>query len=385
MEKDLLSIKSKLPKTGTTIFAVMSKMAFEYGAINLSQGFPDFPVSPKLIGLVNSYMKKGMNQYAPMEGIIKLREQLAEKVSRDYNAHFDPDLEINITSGATEAIYSAITAMIHEGDEVIVFEPYYDSYVPSILLNGGIPIFIPLEPPSYTINWEAVKNRVSSKTRMIIINTPNNPTGTTLSADDMKELEKIVHEKDIFILSDEVYEHIIFDGIKHQSVLLYPELSQRSFVVFSFGKTFHATGWKVGYCIAPAPLMKEFRRVHQFIVFTTMTSVQYALAEFMEDPDEYEKLPGFYQQKRDYFIKELEGSRFRLKPCEGTYFQSLDYSDITDIPDKQYAEELTKTKGLASIPVSAFYSQGSDHQVLRFCFAKSEDTLKAAAEIIKSI
>ena len=360
-------------------------MANEYGAINLSQGFPDFHGSQKLVDFVHHHMKRGHNQYAPMQGILPLREVLAEKAERLYNIKVNPETEINITSGGTEAIYSAITATISEGDEVIVFEPYYDCYVPTILLNGGIPIYIPLEPLGYSINWDAVKKRINNRTKMIIINTPHNPTGSILTDGDLKELDKLTRNSDILILSDEVYEHIIFDGHSHESILKYPSLFARSFVIFSFGKTYHNTGWKMGYCFAPENLMKEFRKAHQFIVFSSTTPLQYAFADFIKDSGEYEILSDFYQQKRDLFTDLLNGSKFRILPCSGTYFQLASYREISDEPDTTFAERITKEYKVASIPVSAFYSRRDDNKVIRFCFAKNDDTLKEAAERLHKI
>jgi len=385
MQENEIHIQSKLPNIGTTIFSIMSKMASDCGAINLSQGFPDFSSDPELIRLVNRYMKAGKNQYAPMQGIPELREAITRKIEALYSMPLDPESEINICSGGTEAIYSAITAMIHDGDEVIVIEPAYDCYVPSIRLNGGIPIFVELETPALTVNWEAVKNRISQRTRMIIINTPNNPGGSVFSAFDLLQLEKITTGTDIIIVSDEVYEHIIFDGLEHQSILRFPNLFKRSFVIFSFGKTYHNTGWKLGYCLAPDTLMKEFRRVHQFIVFSSMTPVQYALADYMNKNNSYLELSEFYQKKRDFFLDALSGSKFKFRPSLGTYFQLLDYSEISDLPDMEMAEKLTRENGIASIPVSAFYNAKTDNKVLRFCFAKSEKTLKKAADILNKI
>lgn len=384
-EEHQVSIKSKLPETGRTIFSVMSQMAAEHGAINLSQGFPDFPASPKLITLVNQYMRKGLNQYSPLEGQSSLRTMLARKAEKLYGCDLDPDTEVNVTSGATQAIYAAITASVNDGDEVIVFEPAYDCYVPAIRLSGGIPIFVELTYPDYRIDWDAVRNRVTNKTRMIVINTPNNPSGTAITAQDMEELEKITTGTDILILSDEVYEHILFDGREHQSVLRYPELRDRAFVVFSFGKTYHATGWKLGYCFAPADLMTEFRRVHQFVVFSSNTPLQHALADYLDQEDEYLKLPRFFELKRNYFLNALKKSNFKILPSEGTYFQLLDYSAITDLGDVEFAEQLTKKHKVASIPVSVFYSQKTDNKVLRFCFAKSNTTLKKAAQILSKL
>jgi methionine transaminase len=374
------SIKSKLPKTGTTIFTIMSGLANESGAINLSQGFPDFTCNEELMRLVDHYVRKGYNQYAPMPGILPLREAIAEKVSDLYHINFNPETEITITPGGTEAIYAAITAVIDEDDEVIIFEPAYDSYAPAIELSKGIPVYFELQAPDYKIDWEAVRKRVNPKTKMIMINTPHNPTGAVLRREDMGQLENITKDTDIIILSDEVYEHIIFDGIQHESVLRYPKLAERSFVVFSFGKTYHNTGWKMGYCLAPEALTKEFRRVHQFIVFSTNTPYQYAFADLMKKKELYLELSQFYQDKRDFFLKGIQGSRFTRKPASGSYFQLLGYDKITDEKDTDYAIRLTKEIGVASIPVSVFYHRNIDCKMLRFCFAKSEETLEKAAE-----
>jgi len=373
-------VRSKLPKAGTTIFSIMSGLANEVGAINLSQGFPGFPVSETLISLYHEALKAGHNQYAPMPGIFPLRECIAEKMEELYSCSYNPDTEITITAGGTQALYTAISALIHEGDEVIVLEPSYDSYVPAILLAGGIPVHIPLQPPHYSIPWEEIKKLITQKTRMIIINTPQNPTGTILTAKDMLKLEKITDGTDIIILSDEVYEHIIFDGYEHQSVARFPKLAERSMIVFSFGKTFHATGWKVGYCLGPAHLMKEFRKVHQFTVFSVNTPLQHALTAYMLNKENYAGLSEFYQKKRDYFQKLMKGSNFKILPCLGSYFQLLDYSSISKEKDTEYAIRLTKENGVASIPVSVFYSVPQDHHLLRFCFAKENDQLEKAAE-----
>jgi len=379
------TLKSKLHKTGTTIFTIMSGLANEYGAINLSQGFPDFPVSPELIELINRNMKAGHNQYAPMAGYRPLREVIAQKVQNLYSASYDPDKEITITAGGTQAIYSAITSIIKEGDEVIVFEPAYDCYVPAIELNGGIPVQLQLKGSDFHIDWNEVKKMVTQRTRMIMINSPHNPTGAILTAKDMHQLEKITHNRDIVIVSDEVYEHIIFDGYEHQSVMRYPKLAERSFVVFSFGKTFHATGWKTGYCIAPENLMTEFRKVHQFQVFSVNTPLQYALAEYMSDAQNYAGINTFYQQKRDLFLSLVKGSRFKPLNCSGSYFQLLDYSKISDEKDTDFAIKVTKEHGVAAIPISVFYKNPNEHKVLRFCFAKEDDTLEKAAEKLRTI
>ena len=378
----MLGINSKLPHTGTTIFTVMSKMASDHQAINLSQGFPDFKVSSDLISLVNRYMQMGMNQYAPMEGEPELRKQLGQKINRLYNCEVDPDTQITITAGATEAVFSAVSAIVNPGDEVIIFEPAYDCYVPAVHLNQGVPVPIPLELPDFEINWDLVKQKISAKTKLIIINSPNNPSGAVFSANDLRQLADLVRNTDILILSDEVYEHIIFDGESHQSILLHQELMERSMAVYSFGKVFHATGWKVGYCIAPDWLTKEIRKVHQFITFSVNTPTQFALAQYLKDHNNYEELAIFYQKKRDLFLDLMKGSRFVPLKSAGTYFQLFSYRDISDKPDLEMAEHLTKKVGVASIPISVFYSNGQDDHILRFCFAKSDDTLKSAAEIL---
>ena len=373
------SITSKLPWAGTTIFTIMSALAQEHGAINLSQGFPNFETSGELIDLVHHYMQKGMNQYAPMQGILPLRKVIAEKTAALYGATINPETEITITSGGTQAIFTAITALIRSGDEVIVIEPAYDCYVPAIELAGGTPVFVQLQAPDNHVDWTHVRNKISAKTRMIMINTPHNPTGSFLTAADMRSLEQLTAGTDILILSDEVYEHLIFDGQQHQSVLRFPELAARSLVVYSFGKTYHTTGWKMGYCIAPENLMVEFRRVHQFMVFCANAPIQYALADYMQNKN-YLELPDFFQQKRDHFLKLLQGSAFRFTPAGGSYFQLLDKSPITDEKDTHFSIRLTKEVGVASIPTSVFYRQPTDRKLLRFCFAKTDETLEQAAE-----
>lgn len=378
-------ILSKLPTVGTTIFSVMSKLATENNALNLSQGFPDFNCSDDLIDLVTLHMKKANNQYAPMPGYIGLREAIAEKTQDLYSAVYDPETEVTITAGATQAIYTAIAAVVREGDEVIVFEPAYDSYSPAIELSGGKAIYLQLKHPKYNIDWAQVQKFINHRTKMIIINSPHNPTGAVLSAADMAKLEKITRNSDIVILSDEVYEHIIFDGLEHQSVARYPKLAERSFIISSFGKTFHTTGWKVGYCIAPKNLMAEFRKVHQFLVFSCNTPIQYAYAEFLKKKKNYLQLNKFYEKKRDYFVKLLKGSRFKFEPSAGTYFQLLSYEGLFKEKDTDLAVRLTKEKGIASIPVSVFYHKPQDNFMLRFCFAKSEETLEKAAEILRNI
>lgn len=373
-------IKSKLPKNGTTIFTTMSELASEHNAINLSQGFPNFDCSAELIDLVSGYMKKGLNQYAPMQGIMPLREAIAKKMERLYSASYNPETEITITAGGTQAIYTAIASVIKEGDEVLVFEPAYDSYVPAIELNGGIPVYVQLKTPDYHIDWSEVKKLINQRTRMIVLNTPHNPTGTIFTAMDMQQLEKLTKNTDIVIVSDEVYEHLIYDDYEHQSITRYPKLAERSFVIYSFGKTYHVTGWKVGYCLAPANLMAEFRKIHQFMVFCVNTPVQYALAEYMKKNDTYSELSAFYQQKRDYFSTLIKGSRFKLIPSSGTYFQLLNYSKITEEEDTKFALRLIKEAGVAAVPTSAFYHKPIDVKTLRFCFAKDDETLEKAAE-----
>ena len=375
-------ITPKLPNVGTTIFAKMSALANEHGALNLSQGFPDFPSSIELISLVDKYMRDGFNQYSPLQGIPLLREVISRKMKTLYDVNYNPDTEICITSGGTEALYSAITAVVNPGDEVILFEPAYDCYAPAVELNGGIPVYSKLEFPDYNINWEEVRSLIGDKTRMILLNSPQNPTAAVMSPGDIQQLEELLADTPILILSDEVYEHIIFDGIPHQSVAASPLLAERSFVVFSFGKTFHNTGWKLGYCVAPAPLMKEFQDVHQFIVFSSNTPMQHALAEYMQDAGNYMGLGDFYQQKRDFFVNLIKPSRFEVIPCKGTYFQLLGYKEITEEADTRLADRLTVEKKIASIPISVFYDTPTDDKVLRFCFAKSDETLQEAAEIL---
>jgi methionine transaminase len=375
-------ITSKLSQTGTSIFAVMTELANKHNAINLSQGFPDFPVAEKLIDLVFKNMKAGHNQYAPMPGLPELREAIAEKTEYLYSAAYDPETEITVTAGATQAIFTAITAFVREDDEVVIFEPAYDSYIPAVKLAGGIPVTVPLSLPDYKIDWDAVKKMINQRTRMIIINSPNNPTGSILSATDMNKLERLVKNSNILILSDEVYEHIIFDGYEHQSVCRFPNLANRSLVMCSFGKTFHATGWKIGYCLAPANLMKEFRKTHQFVVFTVNTPIQKAIAHYVKERTNYMHLGSFYQEKRDYFIDLLKTSRFKIVPASGTYFQILDYSRISDEPEYEFAVRLVEEFGVASVPNSYFYNKPLNNQTLRFCFAKSNETLQNAAEIL---
>ena len=358
----------------------MSMLANQYGAINLSQGFPDFDVDPELISLVNRFMIEGHNQYAPMQGIPALRDNISEKVQRLYGTGYDQDTEITVTSGATEALYCAITALVRPGDEVLVFEPAFDSYVPAILLNGGIPVFVKHRFPDYHIDWDDVRKAITSKTRLMILNSPHNPTGSALTQEDIVEFKKIAEHTDAFILSDEVYEHIIFDDFAHESMARYPELAQRSFVVSSFGKTYHTTGWKIGYCLAPSPLSEEFQKVHQYLTFASNTPIQCAYGQFMENTDAYESLADFYQKKRDLFLSLINTSRFMAIPCRGTYFQILDYSGISNEADIDFSKRLITEHGVAAIPPSVFYHNRDDHRVLRFCFAKKDETLMKAAE-----
>ena len=375
---------SKLPNVGTTIFSVMSALAAEHNAINLSQGFPDFPVDPELSELIYEASRNGHNQYALMAGVMQLRENISLLVKKIYNRDSDPVKEITVTSGATEALFAAVSAVVRQGDEVIMFDPSYDSYEPAVLLNQGIPVRIPLSFPDYRIDWEKVNSALNPRTRLIIINSPNNPTGSVISDQDILQLKSIVNNNDVYILSDEVYEHIIFDGAEHRSLIREDELYRRSFIVSSFGKTFHITGWKVGYCIAPPALTEELRKVHQFLTFSTSTPAQYALAEYITDHGRVKELKNFYQTKRDFFLKLISETKFRPIKCEGTYFQLLDYSAISNENDYELAVRLTKEYKIASIPVSVFYKDRTDNKVLRFCFAKEESTLAEAAVRLKS-
>ena len=370
-----------MPHIGVSIFSKMSALASEYKAINLSQGFPDFDCHPKLLELVRHY-QAGHNQYAPMSGALVLRERIAELIHNCYSAVYNPETEITITAGATQAIYTCLAAFVNSGDEVIVFEPCYDSYLPAIIMNSGIPKPIELETSNFKINWQKVKETISEKTRCIIINTPHNPSGTTLSKEDLVELERLVKGTNIIVLSDEVYEHMIFDGNTHQSVARFKTLANQSFIISSFGKTLHATGWKIGYVAAPKELMLEFRKVHQFLVFCVNHPLQMAVADYLKDQTTYKELSQFYQAKRDYFTKQISGSRFNIEPNMGTYFQLVNYKNISKENDTDFAVRLTKESGLALIPLSVFYTTQKQQQLLRVCFAKKEDTLEQAAEIM---
>lgn len=378
-------ITSKLPNVGTTIFTVMSSLAKEYNAVNLGQGFPDFHMNEELIARVNEAMLKGYNQYVHMNGYMPLREMLAEKIFNIYNAKIDPDKEITITPGGTYAIYTALTTVLRPGDEVIVFQPCYDSYIPNVEINGAVPVFVPLKYPDYTIDWNAVRDAVSPRTRMIMLNSPNNPTGSVLSEMDIEQLRKLVHGTGIFILSDEVYEHVIFDNLSHNSILRYPDLRDRSFVCFSFGKIYHCTGWKIGYCVAPATAMHEFRKVHQFNCFSCDSPKQVALTKFLEQPLHYTSLGKFIQQKRDYFLTMMKETPFRMHNSSGSYFILGSYGHFSDENEKDFAIRITKEYKVAAIPVSAFYHDGTDNKVLRFCFCKKNETLERAAENLKRI
>lgn len=379
------TIDSKLPETGTTIFTVMSQLALEYNAVNLGQGFPDFPMSEELTELVTKAMRDGYNQYTHMNGFPLLRERLAAKAATLYGASIDPATQITVTPGGTYAIYTALTTVLRPGDEVIVFEPAYDSYIPNIEVNGAVAVRISLKFPDYSIPWEEVRTRVTPKTRMIMINTPHNPTGMVLRENDIEQLRQIVDGTGILILSDEVYEHLIFDDIPHQSILRYPDLLERSFVCFSFGKTYHCTGWKLGYCVASAASMKEFRKVHQFNCFSCDTPKQVAIAEYLANEEAYLSLPAFLQRKRDLFRELMKATPFTCIPSHGSYFECYSYSGFSNEPDRDLAIRLTKKAGVAAIPVSAFYKNGEDNKVLRFCFAKKEETLIKATEKLQRL
>ncbi len=380
-----MQIQSKLPNTGTTIFTVMGTLAKQYDAINLSQGFPDFDCDPNLLINAQKYLTNTYNQYAPMQGTMALREQIALLMQNCYGAVYNPETEITVTAGATQGIYTCISAFVNKQDEVIIFEPAYDCYTPAIELNGGIVKPVKLFYPGFSIDWPTVKTSITGKTKMIIINSPHNPTGATLSKNDLLELEKLIAGTNIIVVSDEVYEHMIFDGEQHQSVSQFKILKEQSVVVSSFGKTIHATGWKIGYVAAPHLLMTEFRKVHQFIVFCVNHAFQMALAEYLKNENVYKDLHLFYQEKRDYFRALISTSRFIIEPCNGTYFQLLNYKNISNLPDIEFATKLIKENKIASIPVSVFYVSNPQQQLLRFCFAKKNETLLKAAEIICSL
>ncbi len=381
----MLSVHSKLPDLPTTIFTVMSQLAQQYNAINLGQGFPDFTMPKVLIDAVSNAMQEGFNQYAHTNGLPWLRQKISEKIEKLYSTSVNAETEITITPGATYAIYTALTSILNTGDEVIVFEPAYDSYVPNIVVNGAVPVFISLQYPDYSIDWQEVRKKITAKTKAIIINSPHNPTGSILCEDDMKELVDIVDNTNLIVISDEVYEHLVYDGKKHQSILKYPELMKRSFACFSFGKTYHCTGWKMGYCVAGSQLMQEFRKVHQFNAFSTNSPMQAGLAVVLKKEDLYLSLSGEMQHKRDLFSNLLLDSLLKPLPSFGSYFQCFSYANYSDEPDKDLAMRLVKDYGVASIPLSAFYHDKTDHKVLRFCFAKKEETLQTAADRLRQL
>jgi len=378
-------LKSKLPHVGTTIFTIMSSLAVEHKAINLGQGFPDFEMNEALIELVNKAMKDGHNQYVHMNGLTTLREQIAEKIFDLYNTTVNASDEITITPGGTYAIYTALTTILQKGDEVIIFEPAYDCYIPAIELNGAKAVPIPLSFPEYTINWDLVKEKINPNTRAIIINSPHNPSGKLITQQDIEILKSIVAGNNIFIISDEVYEHLVFDNLQHYSLAKYPELYERAFICFSFGKVYHCTGWKLGYCIAPPALMKEFRKIHQFNCFTCNSPMQYGIAAFLKQKDKYLELGKFLQQKRDFFMQAMSATRLKPLASQGSYFQLYSYATISNEPENDFAVKLVKEYGVACIPVSAFCSVPQQNRVLRFCFAKKEETLQAAANLLKNI
>jgi methionine transaminase len=378
-------LSSKLPGVGTTIFTVMSALANEHGAINLSQGFPNFDCSDRLKGLVEKYMRLGHNQYAPMPGVPALRNRLAEKVESLYGMGVDPETEITITAGATQALYCAISAFIRPDDEVILIEPAYDSYRPAVEVNGGIPVTYEMDAPEFRVEWRLLERLITWKTRMIVVNTPHNPTGKIFSKKDWEELQRIAEDRDILVLSDEAYEHIVFDGEQHQSLLRFPKIYERGLSVFSFGKTLHTTGWKLGAIVAPPDLTREFRKVHQFNVFAVNTPMQHAVAEFFDDTDAYLELNDFFQKKRDFLLAAMDGSRFRPIKSEGTYFQLFDYSGISDERDTEFAKRMTTEFGVAAIPVSVFNSSHRDEKIIRLCFAKTEETLEKAGALLRKI
>lgn len=377
--------KSKLPDTGTSIFTRMSQLAVQHGAINLSQGFPDFDCSPELIERVNHHMRAGHNQYAPMAGVMALRERVAAKVEAATGVDYDPETEITITAGATQALFTAMATLIGPGDEVILFEPAYDAYAPTVRIFGGVPVPVTLLAPDFAINWQTVAQLMSEKTRLIVINSPNNPTARVFSDTDYLELSRLVSGRECYLLSDEVYEHVVFDGVAHRSAVHYPELRERVFVVASFGKLYHITGWKVGYCLAPRELMMEFRKVHQFNVFSVNTPTQYALADFLDRPEAYLGLSAFFQAKRDLLLSGLAGTKLKPLPCEGTYFLLADYSAISDQPEQAFCQWLTQQHGVATIPIAAFYTDKVDQGLIRICFAKREGTLEKAIERLMTI
>ena len=380
-----MPIRSKLPDTGVTIFTTMSRLALEHGAINLSQGFPDFNCAPELIDAVTRYMREGHNQYAPMPGTIPLREALAMKIERLYGRRYDPVTEITVTSGATEALFASLTALVHPGDDVLLFQPAYDSYVPAIQLSGGTPVFVTLRPPDYHIDWEAARRALTPRTRVIVLNSPHNPTGMILTADDMRELQRLLEQTDAFVISDEAYEHIVFDGARHESMSRYPAIAERAIVIGSFAKTFHTTGWKIGWTAAPKALSGEVQSIHQWVTFAVNGAIQMAFAEMLRNDPECRGVGVFYQRKRDLFLSLIKDSRFRPLPCRGTFFQMMDYSAISSDRDTEVAMWLLEEHGVASIPPSSFLYGVDAGPILRFCFGKQDETLERAAERLRKV
>ena len=380
-----ITIESKFSNSNVTIFTRMSSLARKYNAVNLGQGFPNFDCDAALRELVSKHLNDEKNQYAPMAGVLNLREAIAYKIEKVYNESYNPETEITITAGATQALYCAITALVREGDEVIMIDPCYDSYKPTVELNKGVPVVYELKAPDFRVDWDALAELITPKTRMVIINNPHNPLGVTLDKNELDRLAEIIRDTNIVVLSDEVYEHLVYDNKNHNSVLNHPELKNRSLACYSFGKTFHITGWKLGYCVGPEPLMNEFRNVHQWNVFSVNSFCQYALAEYLQDPEHYEALPAFYQKKRDVFQAEMQSSRFKALNSEGSYFQIYDYSAISDLPDIEFAEKLVEDYGVAGIPISVFYSSKRQDKCIRFCFAKTEDKLLEAASLLKAV
>ena len=380
-----IPIRSKLPDTGVTIFTTMSRLALEHGAINLSQGFPDFNCAPELIDAVTRYMREGHNQYAPMPGTIPLREALAMKIERLYGHRYDPVSEITVTSGATEALFASLTALVHPGDEVLLFQPAYDSYVPAIQLSGGTPVFVTLRPPDYHVDWDAARHAITPRTRVIVLNSPHNPTGMILTADDMRELQRLLEHTDAFVISDEAYEHIVFDGARHESMSRYPAIAERAIVIGSFAKTFHTTGWKIGWTAAPRALSAEVQSIHQWVTFAVNGAIQMAFAEMLRNDPECRSVGEFYQRKRDLFLSLIKDSRFRPLPCRGTFFQMMDYSAISSDRDTEVAMWLLKEHGVASIPPSSFLYGVDSGPILRFCFGKRDETLERAAERLRKV
>jgi methionine aminotransferase len=379
------ALQSKLPASGVSIFSVMSRLAEEHGAINLSQGFPDFDCAPELVETVARYMREGYNQYAAMPGVFSLREALSHKIERLYGRHYDPATEITVTSGATEGLFATITALVHRGDEVLLFQPAYDSYAPAVQLSGGIPTYVTLRGPDYRVDWDEVRRAITPRTRVIMVNSPHNPTGMVFDRDDLRELGRVLQGTDAIVVADEVYEHIVFDGARHESLARYPEIADRAVVISSFGKTYHTTGWKIGYCAAPQAISVEIARVHQWVTYAVNGAIQRAYAEFVTRDPECRDLAAFYQAKRDRFLNLISGSRFRPLRCRGTYFQMVDYSEITDERDSDFALRLIREHGVAAIPITPFLADADPGPVLRFCFAKRDETLEKAAERLRRV